>query len=592
MTMETEHREHEEALRMRINQAVDAYFAQQPRPPLDAVVDYFGLDVVHVDRRRGARTLHVPDLKAALFEYCLREETGDALIFPEYLDETITPTDPGERPEAGSGTGIERGEDIPRTTYLVELLGELGIAFDAPFVGKVRTQIRGKQSYFFFYLPEKRIGINVCNGSANASFLFYDVPERNVIRDRLVPLSKTAYTNTAQNPYAFHAIAWTGEEETWKEKIQQALLYAPEAHIRDGEQFIALNEDPEDARVKVKSLGAVTYMFALAHRAWKVADDKQKFNGAWMRRNGYFGAIQWAQQNAEAKRLGGLVYLLKQVDTTIRNDFDYKPKRTLESTKAEMRAAHAAWKALDEDARPPFTITWLQKNYNGLEQAIRKRFGGVEAFLTAHVLEIKADLEIRVKRTLKTVQDELRGIHAAWVALPAKDRGLFNTRFLQQKHPDLERWLRRHHGEVGAFLRAHVPAVVSDFSELHMRTVESAQSELVDAFRAWQGDAEATSFNARWLIQNYKNLHSWIIANYGTVVAFVQAQGSDEIQAAFSRDNMGDYDSEEKVLARLRELKDELGESLSMEVLRKRRYHALVGRIVELGGWTNIKDKL
>lgn len=516
----------------KVSQQINTYLNQEPRPSIEMIADYLGVyDLVQVDKRRGAKTLNIPEVKKEVarrtWEQAQKQQQDPKLpLLPEYIEKTVTPPDEGEI-IPGSGKGIEAKRVFPRTQYLLELFQEHGIAFENPIAGRNSPHMmREDHTYFFFYIPSLHVAVNVNNQEGNATFVFHQVPDRDTVKNTLVPLSKKSYEDPHLNSYPMLQVNWTDDKESWKLAILDALT-APIQKTEKNELSATQTDQELDPKLQ-KYLAELKQ----AYEEWNAqpSETRKKLNIKWLEKNGFKQFYRKVSRHMDIRTL------VTQAPEEIQKAFDVKDKKekkSLEYILAELRKAYKEWKAQTPETRGKFNTNWLQKNGFPTIYRWTKENGGTAFFLSQIPEDIRQDLDIKVTPR-KNIDKEVKKLEEAyenWYAQAPETRGKFNPKWLKSNgYNSLYDWAYKNGGiEILVDL---APQHVRDVFEKEerpshvRRTPEIALLEINQAYQKWNAQPPDTrgNFNPTWLDNNeYSGLNAWAGRNGGIVKLVSQA---------------------------------------------------------------------
>ncbi|MDD5726349.1 MAG: SNF2-related protein [Patescibacteria group bacterium] len=285
-----------------------------------------------------------------------------------------------------------------------------------------------------------------------------------------------------------------------------------------------------------------------AHAIWKALPEtkREAFSPQWLIEN-LSGLTVWMRSN------GGIERFIKLAGGDVERDFkkiEQVRDRTFEMAIKELRAAHAIWKAQQkEDDQKVFNYNWLVNNgYYGLIRWMEKR-DGYDAYIKLAGGDVERDfkkIEQVRDRTFEMAIKELRAAHAIWKALPEKERGWFNTKWLTNNFSGLTVWMRSN-GGIERFIKLAGGDVEKDFEKVERvrdRTFEMAIKELRAAHAIWkaqQKEDDQKVFNPDWLGNNgYYGLVGWMRRN-GGYERYIKSAGSD-IEKDFEKKGVSRYE--------------------------------------------------
>ncbi len=161
------------------------------------------------------------------------------------------------------------------------------------------------------------------------------------------------------------------------------------------------NRTPESAVEELRALYA----------QWKaLPEDKfEKFNVAWLYKN-FRAFLEWIYGH------GGIQKFITLAGGDVAEDFEKMEMvrgRTPEMAIEELRAAHARWKALSEDERGKFNVSWLYNHAAGVLNWVYQH-GGIEMFVILAGGDVENDFRQTKRKVergnpLKKELDELLG---------------------------------------------------------------------------------------------------------------------------------------------------------------------------------------
>lgn len=226
------HAEKLQELRHKVNNLVDQYLSQDPRPSLSDFAEVFGAnEYIEVDKKRKATIVRVGEFKESIVQKIWnakkdKKTVGEGTLPQGFhmLDMTILPPDEQEvRP--GNGGGMEKKEYIPRTQYLGEILEEFGESFEI-IGGKNTEDMMRTRTYFIFFLEKSKVAIFVNNEEGNATFVFHDVVTlENALY--LAQLTKQKLKEGEVHEFPIHQINWNGNKEAWQEEVLEGMTILP-----------------------------------------------------------------------------------------------------------------------------------------------------------------------------------------------------------------------------------------------------------------------------------------------------------------------------------------------------------------------------
>ncbi len=522
-----------------VSQQINSYLNQEPRPSIEMIADYLGVyNLVQIDKRRGAKTLNIPEVKKEVarrtWEQAQKQHQNPKLpLLPEYIEKIVTPPDEGEI-IPGSGKGIEAKRVFPRTQYLLELFQEHGIAFENPIAGRNSPHMmREDHTYFFFYIPSLHVAVNVNNQEGNATFIFYQVPDKDTVKNTLVPLSKKSYEDPHLNSYPMVQVNWTDDKESWKLAILDALT-APIQKTEKNELSASQTDQELDPKLQ-KYLAELKQ----AYEEWKseAEETRGKFNTEWLRKHGFRYTYDWAMAN------GGLEAFLRFAPAEIQLSFQVKHKKRRDRATAlqELEQAHNKWKSEPQETRGAFSPAWFGKNnFHALYDWINER-ENIKQFITQAAPEIQKDFEIVREKSIKQMIDEFEKAYQKWKSEAEETRGRFNSAWMRKnKFGYIYSWAEKHMG-MRLFVTYASPEAQIHFTleerktPVLTRNETQALIEIQQAYQIWKSEAEETRgrFNTTWIQKNkFAGLYDWAHKN-GGIDALI-AKAAPEIQEVFT----------------------------------------------------------
>src|SRR3989338_8530690 len=311
------------------------------------------------------------------------------------------------------------------------------------------------------------------------------------------------------------------------------------------------------SHVRGRTPESVTKELRAAHAKWKAMPENERgdFNDQWLQKN-------VSKSEAWMRTHSGIPYFIALAGGDVAQDFviSRKDDRTPESAVVELRAAHAKWKALPENERGVFNVSWLQKKAADVARWMRRR-GGVRRFVALAGGVVAGDFVVSSNkdRTPESAVIELRAAHAKWKALLENERGTFDISWLQKNATAIQGWMFNH-GGVPYFVTLAGGQVERDFvvRKKYGRTPESVTEELRAAHAKWKAmpENERGDFNYTWLRGYRYGLTQWMAKNGGiqrfvtlagdTVVKDFQARtsGDNELHGQLTRFVTGQSDAE------------------------------------------------
>src|SRR3989344_3780403 len=241
------------------------------------------------------------------------------------------------------------------------------------------------------------------------------------------------------------------------------------------------------SHVRGRTPESVTKELRAAHAKWKAMPENERgdFNDQWLQKN-------VSKSEAWMRTHSGIPYFIALAGGDVAQDFviSRKDDRTPESAVIELRAAHAKWKALLENERGTFDISWLQKNATAI-QVWMFNHGGVPYFVTLAGGQVERDFVVKKKygRTPESVTEELRAAHAKWKAMPENERGDFNYTWLRGYRYGLTQWMAKNGGIQRFVAVCGVSAALDllfkflpEFKDLPIDRVKSTMAEYLGDF--------------------------------------------------------------------------------------------------------------
>ncbi len=163
----------------------------------------------------------------------------------EQTHKTILPPDEGEFRSGDGTTSIEKKRVFPRTRFVMEILADLNLDYQAENGTNLPSMMRSF-SYIAFTIPEINTLLLVNDEEGNATFIVYNIDDtQENDRDHFVNLTKNQLKDLG--PEKVSRIEFDKSEEEWKTKISHFLLNGPkeENKKQNVEQNKNLKKAPE-----------------------------------------------------------------------------------------------------------------------------------------------------------------------------------------------------------------------------------------------------------------------------------------------------------------------------------------------------------
>lgn len=170
-------------------------------------------------------------------------------------------------------------------------------------------------------------------------------------------------------------------------------------------------------------------------------ESADKFNPAWLMKNGFNGLYQWIIAKSSWDEV------LCKVSDDVKRNFNKRETNTeLEYRITQFKKAYDKWTSLPEESRGKFNPTFLVNNgYGGLRTWIKKN-NSWNKILDSLPINIQDAFEYEVRGTDMLYRaKELEKAHDMWSRLPTDKRGRFNANWLNKNgFVGLSLWINRH----------------------------------------------------------------------------------------------------------------------------------------------------